>query len=138
MCSKLTIKTSKRHQWRRSKVFIVNFEQILHIALVLPVLVFPFLTLNKKYWLRVNKCSKLTNLCKVNFIHCFTVDKHLNKKNNVYRHCFHVFFATLEGVSPQTTTSNFYHNLSCGQISLQSLSIVHQILDGIFIPSMML
>ena len=42
-CSKLTIKTAERHQWRRSSsVFIVNFEQISHI-----VLVFPTLTLNK-------------------------------------------------------------------------------------------
>ena len=28
ICSKLTIKTSKQHHWRRSGVFIVNFEQI--------------------------------------------------------------------------------------------------------------
>ena len=34
ICSKLTIKTSERRHWRRSGVFIVNFEQILHIALV--------------------------------------------------------------------------------------------------------
>ena len=39
---KITIKTPKRHQWRLSGVFIVNFEQILHI-----VLLFHFLTLNK-------------------------------------------------------------------------------------------
>ena len=42
ICSKLTIKTPKRRQWRRSGVFIVNFEQISHI-----VLGFPLLTLNK-------------------------------------------------------------------------------------------
>ena len=28
MCSKLTIKTSERRKWRRSGVFIVNFENI--------------------------------------------------------------------------------------------------------------
>ena len=39
---KLTIKAPERRHWRRSGVFIVNFEQILHI-----VLVFPLLTLNK-------------------------------------------------------------------------------------------
>ena len=32
ICSKLTIKTSKRHQWRRFGVFIVNFEHILHLC----------------------------------------------------------------------------------------------------------
>ena len=37
ICSKLTIKTPER-----SDVFIVNFEQILHI-----VIMFPLLTLNK-------------------------------------------------------------------------------------------
>ena len=41
MCSKLTIKIPERRQWRRSRIFIVNFEHISHI-----VLVFPLLTLN--------------------------------------------------------------------------------------------
>ena len=38
ICSKLTIKTPERRQWRqwrRSGIFIVNFEQILHLLLVL-------------------------------------------------------------------------------------------------------
>ena len=33
-CSKLTIKTPERSHWRRSGVFIVNFEHILHFVLV--------------------------------------------------------------------------------------------------------
>ena len=41
ICSKLTIKTQEWRQWRRYGVFIVNFEQILHISMV-----FPLLTLN--------------------------------------------------------------------------------------------
>ena len=41
LCSKLTIKTPERRQWRRSGVFIVNFEHISHLALV-----FLLLTLN--------------------------------------------------------------------------------------------
>ena len=40
--SKLTMKTPEWRRWRRSGVFIVNFEQISHI-----VLVFSMLTLNK-------------------------------------------------------------------------------------------
>ena len=40
-CSKLTIKIPERRQWRRSGIFIVNFEHILHL-----VLVFLLLTLN--------------------------------------------------------------------------------------------
>ena len=39
--SKLTMKTPERRQWRRSGVFIVNFERISHL-----VLVFLLLTLN--------------------------------------------------------------------------------------------
>ena len=39
--SKLTIKTPERRQWRRSGVFIVNFEYISRLALV-----FLLLTLN--------------------------------------------------------------------------------------------
>ena len=41
ICSELTVKTPERRQWRRSGVFIVNFENILHFALV-----FLLLTLN--------------------------------------------------------------------------------------------
>ena len=42
ICSKLTINTPERRQWRRSGVFIVNFEHISHL-----VLVFLLLTLNR-------------------------------------------------------------------------------------------
>ena len=38
ICLKLTIKTPERGQWRRSGVFIVNFEHILDLALVLLLL----------------------------------------------------------------------------------------------------
>ena len=34
ICSELTIKTPERRQWRRSGIFIVNFEHIPHLALV--------------------------------------------------------------------------------------------------------
>ena len=40
--SKLTIETPERRHWRRSGVFIVNFEHISHL-----VLVFLLLTLNR-------------------------------------------------------------------------------------------
>ena len=43
ICWKLTIKTLERRHWHRSGVFIVNFEQISHIA----ALLFPLLTLSK-------------------------------------------------------------------------------------------
>ena len=36
ICSKLTIKTPERCQWRLSGVFIVNFEQISHFVMVFP------------------------------------------------------------------------------------------------------
>ena len=42
ICSKLTINTPERRHWRRSDIFIVNFEHISHL-----VLVFLLLTLNK-------------------------------------------------------------------------------------------
>ena len=41
ICSKLTMKTLERRHWRRSGVFIVNFEYISH-----PVLAFLLLTFN--------------------------------------------------------------------------------------------
>ena len=37
-CSKLTIKTPERRQWCRSGLFIVNFEHISHLVLVLLLL----------------------------------------------------------------------------------------------------
>ena len=43
LCSKLKIKTPEQRQWRRSGVFIVNLNQMLH-----DVLVFPLLNLNKQ------------------------------------------------------------------------------------------
>ena len=43
ICSELRIKTPERHHWRRSGVFIVNFEHNLHL-----VLVFLLLTLNRQ------------------------------------------------------------------------------------------
>ena len=42
ICLKLKIKAPEHRHWRRSVAFIVNFEQILHIALV-----FLLLTKNK-------------------------------------------------------------------------------------------
>ena len=42
ICSKLTIKTPERRQWRRSGVFIVSFKHISHL-----VLMFLLLTLNR-------------------------------------------------------------------------------------------
>ena len=38
ICSKLTIEIPKRHHWRCSGVFIVNFEHISHFVLVFPLL----------------------------------------------------------------------------------------------------
>ena len=35
MCSKLAMKTPEPRQWRRSGVFIVDFEHILHFFLLL-------------------------------------------------------------------------------------------------------
>ena len=34
LCPKLIIKTQERRHWRRSGVFIINFEEILHIVIV--------------------------------------------------------------------------------------------------------
>ena len=38
ICSKLTIKTPERRHWCRSGVFIVNFEHVSHLVLVLLLL----------------------------------------------------------------------------------------------------
>ena len=40
MCSKLTIKTPERRQWLGSGVFIVNFEHISHLVLVVSIVNF--------------------------------------------------------------------------------------------------
>ena len=55
ICSKFTIKTPERRQWRRSGVFIVNIEHISHLFLM-----FLLLTLNMQlpagFSLSVNAC----------------------------------------------------------------------------------
>ena len=54
---KLTIKTPKRRQWRRSRIFVVYFEHRLHLFLV-----FLLLTLNK-YMLAANNFVQSINHC---------------------------------------------------------------------------
>ena len=39
ICSKLTMKIPERRQWRRSGIFIVNFEHISHLVLVFLLLI---------------------------------------------------------------------------------------------------
>ena len=62
ICSKLTTKTPERRQFRRSGVFLVNFEDISHL-----VLVSVLLTLNKQMpavWDQIFKlqCQQKRNL----------------------------------------------------------------------------
>ena len=49
ICSKLTMKTSERRQWRRFGVFIVNFEHIWHLFLVVLLLTLSKLMLGR-FW----------------------------------------------------------------------------------------
>ena len=49
ICSKLTIKTPERGQWRHSAVFIINYKHTLQLFLM-----FLFLTLNK--WMLAGSC----------------------------------------------------------------------------------
>ena len=48
ICSKLTTKTSERRQWRRFGVFIVNFEYISHLFLLLLLTLSMYLFAGKK------------------------------------------------------------------------------------------
>ena len=82
VCSKLTIKTTK---WRRSGVFIVNFEQISHT-----VLVFPFLTLNKKILSGKTSNNSQTwwAIGSIRYHYLYFISRH----NNIYlsrRYCHH-------------------------------------------------
>ena len=58
ICSKLTIKTPEQRHWRRSGVFIVNFEHISHLALL-----FLLLTLSRQ--MPAGVCKK------IRFCHCW-------------------------------------------------------------------
>ena len=49
ICSKLTIKTPERRQWRRSSVFTVNFEHISHLVLVFLLLTWSICRLGEIY-----------------------------------------------------------------------------------------
>ena len=69
ICSKLTIKTPDRRQWRRSGVF-VNFKLNSHIVL------FPLLTVNK--YMQVEKGLIGTKLCTslVAFVEKWNIRRH--------------------------------------------------------------
>ena len=71
ICSELTIKTPEPRQWRRSGVFIVNFEYISHL-----VLVFLLLTLNRQ--------MPTGNVTRGNFVH-YTISRkdHITVKHAV-------------------------------------------------------
>ena len=61
ICSQVTIKTAERRLWRRSGVFIVNFEHISRLFLVFPLLTLIKLMLAGQpiYPPFVNRCSGL-------------------------------------------------------------------------------
>ena len=66
ICSKLTVKIPKRRHWRRSVVFIVNFEHISHFVLVSIV---NFEQVNVG-WVSSNE-KTLNTLTKKNFLKLF-------------------------------------------------------------------
>ena len=59
ICTKLRIKTSELRQWRQFGVFIVNFEQISHIVLML-LLTDDFAEINAG-WVRIKYLLFVTN-----------------------------------------------------------------------------
>ena len=67
ICSKLTIKTPKGRQWRRSSVFMVSFEHVSQLALV-----FLLLTLNKylatEIWIYKGVFRTLSDIFSWNFV----------------------------------------------------------------------
>ena len=71
--SKLTIKTPERRRWRRSGVFIGNFEHISHL-----ILVFLLLTLNMK--LPAENWSKI---CFVSWIKFFEYRRYIWKFQSI-------------------------------------------------------
>ena len=79
-CSKLTIKTPERRQWRCSGVFIVNFERIL-----LFFLVFLLLTLNKCISTEAHSESSLISKMKLFCENSYRLKAatHLAKKNSI-------------------------------------------------------
>ena len=83
ICSKLTARTLERRYWRRSGVFVVNFEHISHL-----VLVFLLLTLNMQLptgnmYFIVNKRS----LQALSSVPCFIDSPRLI----LYKHGSHLF-----------------------------------------------
>ena len=70
ICSKLTITTTERYSWRRSSVFIVNFEQILHIVLAFLLLTFNMLGRPRwtSFFQRCCRFSKYSAAVLINFM----------------------------------------------------------------------
>ena len=88
ICSKLTIKTPERCQWRRSGVFIVNFEHISHlvsivnfehviagwVVYILHKISFTQFQIGHCYSSVRNKLNQTCNCYKI-FIACFKVSR---------------------------------------------------------------
>ena len=67
ICSKLTIKTPERRKWRRSGVFIVNFEHILQLVLVFLLLNLNMqITAGQRSWL-FSRSVRIRHDAKKNF-----------------------------------------------------------------------
>ena len=60
ICPKLTIKTSERHQWRHSEVFIINFEYISHHVLVYLLLLWAT-NYQRGYFFQANSVLQVVN-----------------------------------------------------------------------------
>ena len=60
ICSKLTMKKSEQRQWRRSGLFIVNFEHISHLV---SHLVFLMLTLSREIPIGIAKPRAIPQTC---------------------------------------------------------------------------
>ena len=95
ICSKLTTKTPTRRQWRRSGVFTVNFEHILHLFVV-----FLLLTLNTQLLVgTVKKCIK--NFFPLN-MDLDQYRQHISKALKLYR-VLHVHSLPIPYGKPLTT-----------------------------------
>ena len=78
ICSKLTIKTPERRQWCRSGVFIVKFEHISHLFLVLLLLTLKQVNVR---WQVLSWTSPIVTAFK-RYFHC------LSTLLNYHEHCY--------------------------------------------------
>ena len=123
ICSKLRIKTLERPRWCRSGVFIVNFEQISHIVLMLSLLTFLY-----KFQLGYRLCIYI-EVNESRYTALFVISGSIKKLYTI--DCINIYLCPVEkcGVTPHFL---YRDSLTLIKLYWSSLSVLRNVISFTF------